>query len=128
MKKYIAVAIASALLFGCGAGENKPNPYDKSIATEGSRAYTRLITEIDGCRIYYVYIESSSNLYMARCGDAATLRWQSGKTSTDMITVEEKETLERAEQIKKRQAILSKLSQEEKDALGIVQPQTQGKQ
>ena len=118
MIKFIVPVVASVLLFGCG--NDKPNPYEtRNVSTAGRRAYVTLITEIEDCKIYFVHLEESSNLYMARCGTENSLRWQSGKTSTNMITTEEKETLEKADRIKKRQAALSKLSAEDRELLNL---------
>lgn len=116
--KFIIPVLLASMLFGCG--NDKPNPYEtRNVSTAGQRAYVTLITQIEDCKIYYVHLEESPNLYMARCGTENSLRWQSGKTSTDMITTEEKETLEKAERIKKRQAALSKLSAEDRELLNL---------
>ena len=126
IKKIIPLVLCS-LLFGCG--NDKPNPYDvKNVATNGSRAYADLITEIDDCKIYYIHLERSANLYMARCGNDTALRWQSGKTSTEMITAEDRAVLERADQIKKRQAALNKLSKEDRELLNLPVDKPQVKQ
>lgn len=127
MIKKIIPVVLSVLLFGCS--NDKPNPYDvKNISTAGQRAYADLITEIDDCKIYYIHLEQSANLYMARCGNDTALRWQSGKTSTEMITAEDRAVLEKADQIKKRQAALNKLSKEDRELLNLPVDNSQVKQ
>ena len=115
------VLLTGVTMFGCS--DDKPSKYDtKNVAISGQRAVVELITELEDCKIYYVNLEQSPNLYMAKCGPGTTTttRWSSGKnSSTTMITAEDQETLKKAEQIKKRQALLEKLSVEEKELLNL---------
>lgn len=110
----VLILLLIIVLVGCS---DSPDPYLKSQSTEGSRSYTKFITEIEGCRIYYVYVESSANVYLTKCGNSTSTQWQAGKTVVTSITVEDQEILDKADKIRKQQAILNKLTKEEKDFL-----------
>lgn len=110
MSKLIIVASA-LMLTACGA--------------EGARdPIVRNTIEVDGCQVKYIDPPNLPNFYVARCDNTTTTTWkqQTGKTSTTYgaINVESTADLrQRLADAEAREKALSKLSPEDKKALGI---------
>ncbi len=82
MKKLLLIAL---LLTGCESRwDTVPN-----TAKEGSSAKSILLTEIEGCRIYTVNVQTVNPvLYLAKCKDSATVEYATGgKFSTHIPTI-----------------------------------------
>jgi hypothetical protein len=70
-----------------------PDPgYTNSIATSGKRAYSEFITEIYGCKIYYIHIENNPhNMYLTKCENEnetnTNLRFNQGKLNINSAQI-----------------------------------------
>lgn len=112
--KVLLIACAALALTACG-GEN-----------QGPRnPYVRYEIEADGCTVKAIENPRGSNFFIAKCPAASntvTHTQQNGKSQTTIpvVTTQEVEDLEKKlADIKAKQAALSKLSPEDKKALGI---------
>jgi hypothetical protein len=80
--------------------------------------------EVDGCQVKYIDPPNLPNFYIARCGNTVTNTWQqsNGKSTTTYATVNVDTTDELRKRLAESEALdkaLSKLSSEDKKALGI---------
>ena len=110
MKFKIVLFIISTLLFsGCDIGT--------------STHITKTV-EIDGCIVKYVYYADGPDFFIARCDGTTTTTWQerSGKQiiTRSAIHANDAESLKiRLSEIEARDKALSKLSPEDRKALGL---------
>lgn len=113
--RFLTIMIASMSLVACG--DPDPNAPKPMLAI-------KRVHQIDGCEVKWVDNPYGANFYIARCGETVTNTWQrqSGKTQITEATINvnsEAELRKRLAEIEARNKALSKLSAEEKKALGL---------
>jgi hypothetical protein len=112
--KVLLIACAALALTACGNDNQGPRV-----------AYVKYEVAADGCDIKYIDNPKGSNFFIAKCPAASTTVThiqQNGKSQTTIpvVTTQEVEDLEKKlADVKAKQAALSKLSPEDKKALGI---------
>lgn len=111
MKK---IAIISAVLLLTACNEQSPSRLPE----------VRKTFEVEGCQVKYIDPPGTPNFYIARCGNTTTTTWQqqNGKSTTTYgaINVESSDDLrKRLAEVEAREKALSKLTDEEKKALGV---------
>ena len=113
MKKLL-ILLPMLMLAGCGPESNVPR-----------NAYVKYEIEADGCNVKAIENPRGANFFIAKCpaeSVTTTHVQQNGKSSTTIpvVTTKEVEDLEKKlADVKAKQAALSKLSPEDKKALGI---------
>jgi hypothetical protein len=113
--KYFVMLFTLLSLTACG--DPDPNAPKPMLAI-------KRVHQIDGCEVKWVDNPYGSNFYIARCGDTVTNTWQRqvGKSQVTEATINvnsEAELRKRLAEIEARNKALSKLSAEEKKALGL---------
>jgi hypothetical protein len=87
MKKLLLLAI---LLTGC----TDEFQYVQPTSTQGESAKEILLTTIQGCDIYKIRIKNEPTLFLSKCKDSSTIKYDTGgKHSYSVPTITYKDTL-----------------------------------
>lgn len=114
MKKLLLIPITLLVLAGCSR--------DDRDTTTG---YVKYEVVADGCTVKYVENPKGYNFFIAKCpaeSQVITHQRASGKTTTTEVTVVTSEVESLKQQLKvaeAKKAALDKLTEEERQALGI---------